>query len=390
MPLLPTKAFLDRDTRVGYRVTAIRRSDQNFAPPDPVPGTGWDTSALPCNNPAWNGWLESRANPPYAQSGNNRVVQWVDGSPNDAKAYSVATVGVFITPTNGREYLAHLESVAAGPIPGFVKNAGSIILRNLRLLATAAQVAGGVTVALVTSPAASTETAGVSEFATQDEYGDGDADRVPTTDLEVPAGRLTVRNGAAQITASPAAPVIRKVGGINSDGRLSVGANGLPVLFIENVSASADGFAHRSGYFARLRLHAQGATTTFAAGDEIYLNGNGTGFAKTGTQQVGYVLSGNSGTGLYEVVLDLWPPFLRSSDYRPIWYGPQGTAFPTTGLSTGMNFRFEEAVPAGLTWRDTDGATPITSAAAGDIARYDGTRWIKQVKPAGLIYQVPE
>lgn len=36
------------------------------------------------------------------------------------------------------------------------------------------------------------------------------------------------------------------------------------------------------------------------------------------------------------------------------------------------------ASASGLTWKDVDRSTDITTAAAGDVGRYDGTNWVKQ------------
>ena len=38
---------------------------------------------------------------------------------------------------------------------------------------------------------------------------------------------------------------------------------------------------------------------------------------------------------------------------------------------------------SGLDWKDTDGSTDLTDALAGDMARYDGTDWIKVVNLVG-------
>ena len=42
-------------------------------------------------------------------------------------------------------------------------------------------------------------------------------------------------------------------------------------------------------------------------------------------------------------------------------------------------FFFDADVASGLDWLDTDGTTDLTAATAGDMARYDGTDWIKVV-----------
>ncbi len=65
------------------------------------------------------------------------------------------------------------------------------------------------------------------------------------------------------------------------------------------------------------------------------------------------------------------------------------TAFPTSP-ATGQNVYFTEAVQSGLAWRDTDGTTPLTSAAAGDWAMYTGVRWQKQARRTGDVFLIPE
>ena len=52
------------------------------------------------------------------------------------------------------------------------------------------------------------------------------------------------------------------------------------------------------------------------------------------------------------------------------------TSFPGSPES-GTWFIFSDDVANGLTWKDTDGTSDLTSASAGDAARYDGTDWVK-------------
>ena len=56
-----------------------------------------------------------------------------------------------------------------------------------------------------------------------------------------------------------------------------------------------------------------------------------------------------------------------------------GDAFPTSPspVTSDMHF-FLADVASGLDWKDTDGSTDLTSADAGDVARFDGTDWVKQ------------
>ena len=57
-----------------------------------------------------------------------------------------------------------------------------------------------------------------------------------------------------------------------------------------------------------------------------------------------------------------------------------GNAFPLTPTPLENDiFFFDEDVASGLTWKDTDGTTDLTAADIGDMARYDGTDWIKVV-----------
>ena len=61
-----------------------------------------------------------------------------------------------------------------------------------------------------------------------------------------------------------------------------------------------------------------------------------------------------------------------------------GSAFPTTPTPLASDiFFFDADVASGLDWLDTDGTTDLTAATAGDMARYDGTDWIKVVNLVG-------
>ena len=44
---------------------------------------------------------------------------------------------------------------------------------------------------------------------------------------------------------------------------------------------------------------------------------------------------------------------------------------------------FDADVASGLDWKDTDEHTDLTAATAGDMARYDGTDWIKIINVVG-------
>ena len=61
-----------------------------------------------------------------------------------------------------------------------------------------------------------------------------------------------------------------------------------------------------------------------------------------------------------------------------------GTTFPTVPApGSGDLFFFNADVASGLDWKDTDGTTDLTAATIGDLARYDGTDWIKVVNVIG-------
>lgn len=55
-----------------------------------------------------------------------------------------------------------------------------------------------------------------------------------------------------------------------------------------------------------------------------------------------------------------------------------GTSFPGSPESND-NFVFTDAVDSGLTWKDTDGSSDLTSANKYDVAKYDGTNWVKKL-----------
>ena len=80
-----------------------------------------------------------------------------------------------------------------------------------------------------------------------------------------------------------------------------------------------------------------------------------------------------------------------SSAAASLNFGIPGTAIWSTGNSfpgspaDGDFFLFTAAVGSGLTWYDTDTSSTISSAAKGDIAKYQtsNTRWVKQVNIIG-------
>ena len=67
------------------------------------------------------------------------------------------------------------------------------------------------------------------------------------------------------------------------------------------------------------------------------------------------------------------------------WY--TGATFPSA--NEGDLFIFDQDVTSGLSWRDTDGVTTLTSAKQGDIARYNGTNWVKEFNNAASLDNLP-
>ena len=59
-----------------------------------------------------------------------------------------------------------------------------------------------------------------------------------------------------------------------------------------------------------------------------------------------------------------------------------GDTFPTAPVANDIFF-FNADVASGLDWKDTNGTTDLTAATAGDMARYDGTDWIKIINLVG-------
>ena len=56
-----------------------------------------------------------------------------------------------------------------------------------------------------------------------------------------------------------------------------------------------------------------------------------------------------------------------------------GSSFPTSPGEGDLHL-FTSSVSSGLTWKDTDGATDITSADNGDTARWNASNWVKQIR----------
>ena len=67
-----------------------------------------------------------------------------------------------------------------------------------------------------------------------------------------------------------------------------------------------------------------------------------------------------------------------------------GASFPITSLKNDTHV-FDQDVASGLTWRDTDGSTALTSAKTGDVAVYNGNHWVKKpLSMATVSSQVPQ
>lgn len=61
-----------------------------------------------------------------------------------------------------------------------------------------------------------------------------------------------------------------------------------------------------------------------------------------------------------------------------------GTSFPGAPEAQD-NFVFTADVASGLTWKDTDGTTDLTAASKFDVAKFDGTNWVKQIDYSNFI-----
>ena len=167
-------------------------------------------------------------------------------------------------------------------------------------------------------PSSSTTEEGIIEQGTNSEYRNATLGKAVTTDLHIPDGRLRVRNIGTSINASLTNPQIRHIQGVNAAGELEINSNAgsLPVLIINNIGNQALGIAWKSIYLQSLRLHPAGNSGVYADGDDVKLNDALDAFLNTGSTKIGQVLDGNQATGRYEVVLDLWSPFLGDAGGR--------------------------------------------------------------------------
>ena len=208
----------------------------------------------------------------------------------------------------------------------FVKTAGSIISHRFLIAATYAQLAN-VTFNVPAVPQATTTVAGVVELADAAEEAAGTAEnRVPTV-----AGvrRMVVAAGIAIRDALQA-------------------LTGNARLHIQYIQGDID-ISRVSGLAAAL------ASTASSSAIATLTN------------------------RLNALVAESARHFLVTT----------GNAFPTNP-AIGAYHLFLEAVTSGLTWRDTNGATPLTSASAGDLARWTGSFWVRQTKRAGDIFMEAE
>lgn len=153
-----------------------------------------------------------------------------------------------------------------------------------------------------------------------------------TTDPGGNQGRRVASANAAQ-NASLSDPSLFGVIDIRPDGQLGISraARGImPVLAVSNIAVSA-GVVYSIGVFENLRLHAQNTIPTYVPGDKVRVRfaSNLWGFHKTEGDVIGLVIGGNARTGLYDVSLDLWAPFMQT-----IIPGPAGTPGPSVRTLT--------------------------------------------------------
>ena len=74
----------------------------------------------------------------------------------------------------------------------------------------------------------------------------------------------------------------------------------------------------------------------------------------------------------------------RTGPHGPAPRFSAGDAFPTAPAPRQNDFHlFAADVAATLDWLDTDGVSSITDADRGDVARYDGSAWVKQANIVG-------
>lgn len=120
--------------------------------------------------------------------------------------------------------------------------------------------------------------------------------------------KYRVRSTNANQFASRSSPKLVLVNDVGTDGRVTIGATGhVPVLAISFISTGSEVIA--KGTIQGLNLGISG----LSAGDDVRINDAMTGFVKTGGTKVGVVTSSAGGTN-YDVVIDLWSPFLGEGD----------------------------------------------------------------------------
>ena len=148
---------------------------------------------------------------------------------------------------------------------------------------------------------------------------------VGTPDTFTGNWRLRVTSANVAVNASKLSPSIVNISSIALDGKVTLGiGTQLPALAISNIPVFGGDthYVYVSGALMGIRLHAPGNMNTYGAGDKIFLLDDFTGFSKISGKQIGIVISGNSASGIYNVVLNLWIQFLGivssiDSYYRP-------------------------------------------------------------------------
>ena len=235
---------------------------------------------------------------------------------SNTQALDSTNNAVFMTPMRTDEYF---QSKEASQNEYDTNTAGKWIASNLSILAT--KLKG--TISAARFPRAS-----------QTEYNAGTRDDLlVTANLDVPVAKLTgsipvslfpnrsIGNASLRVTSSHQSiggsklnPHIANVVDIDTDGKVQLGAGtNFPVLVIDFIpTAGGDSrYVYSSGSFNGLKLHPQGSADTYSSGDKIYLRDDFIGFSNSSSdgRPVGAVIDGDSLTGIYDVILDLFGAF---------------------------------------------------------------------------------
>lgn len=99
-----------------------------------------------------------------------------------------------------------------------------------------------------------------------------------------------------------------------------------------------------------------------------------------GTDYIIFSDASDSGNAKRDTVSDLLSLVTGGTGEATTW----GTSFPSSPEAQD-NFVFSADVASGLTWKDTDGSTDLTAASKFDVAKYDGTNWVKQIDYSDFI-----